>query len=67
MAERRSSRKTVHHPDLGRLVLDCDGLHVADVDQTLIVYSAAPGTPEAEALALLRVVGLQDLESVEPG
>ena len=32
-----------------------------DVDQNLIVYSAAPGSHEAEALALLRVVGTQDL------
>jgi transcriptional regulator with XRE-family HTH domain len=62
VAERRSSRKTVHHPQLGRLVLDCDALHLPDVDQRLIVYSAAPGSPEAEALALLRVVGLQDLD-----
>jgi transcriptional regulator with XRE-family HTH domain len=61
VAERRASRKTVRHPDLGRLVFDCDTLHVADVDQSLVVYSAAPGTPEAEALALLRVVGLQDM------
>ncbi|HET6953220.1 MAG TPA: helix-turn-helix transcriptional regulator [Acidimicrobiales bacterium] len=61
VAKRRTSRKTVHHPQLGRLVLDCDALHLPDVDQRLIVYSAAPATPEAEALALLRVVGLQDL------
>jgi hypothetical protein len=32
VAERRSGRKTVHHPRLGRLVLDCDALHVPDVD-----------------------------------
>jgi transcriptional regulator with XRE-family HTH domain len=67
VAERRSSRKTVHHPQLGRLLLDCDTLHLPDVDQRLIVYSAAPGTPEAEALALLGVVGLQDLASTAPG
>jgi hypothetical protein len=66
VAERRSSRKTVDHPQLGRLVLDCDALHLPDVDQRLIVYSAAPGTPQAEALALLRVVGLQDLETTMP-
>jgi hypothetical protein len=43
------------------MVLDCDSLLLPDVDQRLIVYSAAPGTPEADALALLRVVGLQDM------
>ena len=60
----RSHSKTVNHPDLGPLVLDCDTLHVPDADQVVIVYSAAPGTPEAEALALLRVVGLQQLDGV---
>ena len=59
--EWRSHTKAVVHPPLGELVLDCDTLHVPDVDQKLIVYSAAPGTAEAEALALLRVVGTQDL------
>jgi hypothetical protein len=57
----RSHTKTVAHPSLGELTLECDTLHVPDVDQSLLVYSAAPGTREAEALALLRVVGTQDL------
>jgi transcriptional regulator with XRE-family HTH domain len=61
VAERRSSRKTIHHPELGRITLDCDSLHDADTDQRLIVYSAAVGTPEADALALLRVIGLQNV------
>jgi transcriptional regulator with XRE-family HTH domain len=61
VAERRSGRKSVRHPQLGLLELDCDALHVPDVDQRLIVYSAAPNTREAEALALLRVVGLQEV------
>jgi transcriptional regulator with XRE-family HTH domain len=60
-ADRRASTKTVVHPELGRLVLDCDALHIPDLDQRLIVYSAAPGSPEADALALLRVVGLQEI------
>jgi transcriptional regulator with XRE-family HTH domain len=57
----RSHTKTVEHPTLGLLKLECDTLHVPDVDQSLVVYSAAPGSPEAEALELLRVVGTQDL------
>lgn len=59
--ERRSSTKTVQHPELGALVLDCDSLHLPDSDQRMIVYSAAPNTPAADALALLRVIGLQRL------
>jgi transcriptional regulator with XRE-family HTH domain len=60
-AERRSSRKTVRHPEIGEFTLDCDSLQLLDTDQRLIIYSAAPNSPEAEALALLRVVGLQRL------
>ena len=61
LTERHSDRKRVRHPDLGDLELDCDTLLVHGDDQVLLVYSAAPGTREAEALALLRVLGLQDL------
>ena len=55
----RSHRKTVQHPRLGLLALDCDTLLVPDTDQSVVVYSAAPGTPEAGALSLLAVVGTQ--------
>lgn len=57
----RSMTKTVDHPELGRIVLDCDMMHVPDADQIMIVYSAAPNTPAAEALQLLRVIGSQRL------
>jgi len=59
--EQRSRTKTIHHPDLGRITLDCDVLHLPDTDQRLVVYSAAPGTPAAQALDMLRVVGTQQL------
>ena len=36
-------------------------LQIQGDDQTLLVYSAAPGSREAEALALLSVVGLQQV------
>jgi len=62
----RSSRKTVEHPSLGPLTLDCDTLHVPDVDQSVVVYSAPPGTHEAESLALLRVLGTQELAAEKP-
>ncbi|MEU8709911.1 helix-turn-helix transcriptional regulator [Streptomyces sp. NPDC048565] len=56
---RRSMHKTVDHPDLGSLVLDCDTLLLPDTDQSLIVYSAAAGTREASALDVLRVTGTE--------
>ncbi len=62
--DRHSDRKTVHHPEFGPLVLDCDVLAVHGDDQVLLVYSAAPGTPEARALELMRVVGLQRMGGV---
>lgn len=57
--ERRMDRKTFEVPGVGRLTLDCDALAVPEDDQRLVVYSAAPGTRDAELLDLLRVVGLQ--------
>ncbi|MCU1503055.1 MAG: putative transcriptional regulator, family [Ilumatobacteraceae bacterium] len=59
----RSHRKTIVHPELGAITLDCDTLHVPDDDQLVIVYSAPAGSPEASALALLRVLGGQRMSS----
>jgi transcriptional regulator with XRE-family HTH domain len=56
---RRSARKRLRHPQVGWLDLDCQAMHLPDVDQWVICYSAAPGTPTHEALQLLRVIGNQ--------
>jgi len=63
--ERHGDTKRIRHPELGLLALDCNVLHVQGDDQVLLVYSAAPGSREAEALALLSVVGLQQVGSGE--
>jgi hypothetical protein len=55
----RTVQKTVEDPALGPLPLDCDTLLVPDGDQTLVVYSAAPGTRGASGLELLRVTGTE--------
>lgn len=57
--ERHDDVKVIRHPELGPLELECTVLQVHGDDQTLLVYSAPPGSPAADALALLRVVGLQ--------
>lgn len=51
---RRSMYKTVRHPEHGTLVLDCDTLVVPDAEQSMIVFSAADESFEAEALAVIR-------------
>lgn len=63
----RSHRKTIDHPSLGMITLDCETLLVPDPDQAVIVYSAEPGTPAADALALLRVLGTQDMQPQRQG
>lgn len=45
--------KTIHHPEAGTLVLDCDVLTVPDSDLRLVVHTAAPGSVAAERLGLL--------------
>jgi transcriptional regulator with XRE-family HTH domain len=56
-----NSRKTIHHPQVGTLLLDCDVLSVAGVDLRIVAYTAEPGSAAAERLALLSVLGTQAL------
>jgi transcriptional regulator with XRE-family HTH domain len=54
-------RKTVHHPELGPITVDCDVLSVPAVDLRVIAFTAAPGSADADKLRLLGVLGTQDL------
>lgn len=54
-----SSRKTIHHPQVGELELDCDVLTVPGSDLRIVAYTAEPGTAACDRLALLSVVGQQ--------
>jgi transcriptional regulator with XRE-family HTH domain len=53
VAVRGSDRKTIEHPEVGPVTVDCDILKVQGADLRLIVYSVAPDSPDAEALARL--------------
>lgn len=46
--------KTITHPELGSITLDCDVLTVAGTDLRVIVYTTDPASPDAEKLELLR-------------
>jgi transcriptional regulator with XRE-family HTH domain len=54
-----SSAKSFEHPEVGRITLDCDVLRAQGSDLRIIVYTARPGSPDADALALIGVIGLQ--------
>jgi transcriptional regulator with XRE-family HTH domain len=61
----QSRHKIIDHPDVGLIALDCDTLIVAGDDLRIMVYTAEPGTEDAERLALAVALGTQAL--VEPG
>lgn len=54
-----SQLKIVRHPDVGRLALDCDVLEATGSALRLVVYTAAPGSADQEALNLLATLGSQ--------
>jgi transcriptional regulator with XRE-family HTH domain len=57
----RGTHKTIVHPTVGRIELDCESLLTADGDQRLVVLSARPGTEAVQQLALLRLLGRETL------
>jgi len=61
VAFRSSSTKTFQHPEAGRITLDCDVLTAHGSDVRIVVYTPRPGSSDADALALIGVVGLQSM------
>ncbi|MEN3269271.1 MAG: hypothetical protein V7646_6165 [Pseudonocardia sp.] len=59
---RRSGRKRLLHPSVGWLDLECEAMHLPEADQWVVFFTAPPGSPTSEALALLGVIGVQQLE-----
>lgn len=53
--------KTFRHPVVGEITVDCDSLLLADRDQHLVLYTAPLGSRDAEALALLNVLGAENV------
>jgi transcriptional regulator with XRE-family HTH domain len=57
-----AGRKTIDHPQVGTLTLDCDILTVTTgSDVRIMILTAEPGTEDAERLALAMVLGTQTL------
>lgn len=61
VARRYEDHKVLVHPEVGPIELDCQVLFTQDQMQSLLVLTAAPRTADAEKLALLSVVGQQEM------
>jgi len=55
--------KTFQHPVVGAVTVDCDSLALTDRDQNLVLYTAPAGSSDAEALALLNVLGVETVKA----
>ncbi|MEV5705407.1 helix-turn-helix transcriptional regulator [Actinoallomurus sp. NPDC052274] len=59
VAKRFEDHKTLVHPELGPIEVDCQVLFTEDQSQALLVLTAAPNTEDHEKLRLLGVLGHQ--------
>ena len=57
VAKRFEDHKTLIHPEIGPIELDCQVLFTEDQSQCLLVLTAPPRSEGAEKLALLGVLG----------
>jgi len=58
--------KTFRHPAVGEITVDCDALKLTDRDQHLVLYSAPQGSRDADALALLNMLGTESASASRP-
>ena len=59
---RADDNKTIVHPELGPIHLQCQILYTQDQGQALLVFTAAPGSPDHSKLQMLSVIGTQQLQ-----
>ncbi|WP_433501580.1 hypothetical protein ACQP1K_18590 [Sphaerimonospora sp. CA-214678] len=49
-ARRTEDRKTIRHPDVGEIAIDCDVVTDGDSDLQIVAYVAAPGSEDEQKL-----------------
>ncbi|MCP2266642.1 helix-turn-helix transcriptional regulator [Promicromonospora thailandica] len=57
VSRRFEQHKTLVHPELGRIDVDCQALFTEDQSQALVVLTPAPGSEAEEKIRLLAVLG----------
>lgn len=63
VARRFEDHKTLLHPEVGPIEVDCQVLFTEDQSQSLLVLTAAPRTADDDKLRLLSVLGTQDFSA----
>ena len=66
VAKRFEDHKTLIHPELGPIELDCQALFTEDQSQAVLVLTAPPRTEGYEKLQLLAVLGQQHFAEAGP-
>lgn len=59
IVSRSSALKRFAHPVVGALTLDCQVLTAENLTERLVVFTASPGSEDADRLELLSVIGMQ--------
>ncbi|KQC38012.1 MULTISPECIES: helix-turn-helix transcriptional regulator [unclassified Frankia] len=59
VAVRRTTRKVLIHPEVGRLELECDAVVSPPSGQRLVLFRPQPGSGAGERLEMLAVLGTQ--------
>ncbi len=62
---RSDETKTIVHPELGPIQLNCQILLTQDQGQALLVFTAEPGSEDHSKLQMLSVIGTQHLNSAQ--
>ena len=67
VADHAHAAKTIEHPEVGRIELDCDVLTTRNGELRIVVYTAQPDTEAATKLALLATIGTQAMTPTSAG
>jgi transcriptional regulator with XRE-family HTH domain len=57
VAAHREDQKTIHHPSVGPVTVDCDVLTDGDLDLKIVIMTAAPGSEDETKLRLTAITG----------
>jgi transcriptional regulator with XRE-family HTH domain len=58
VGEHAEDRKTIIHPSVGEVTVDCDVLSAGDSDLKIVVLTAPPGSEDASKIELARITAL---------